>query len=197
MPMAPSSQCQRRRPRVATDSTGSAGTQPILVPVQTPSPHGPHFLIGQMGSDRPSWHVVMGRTKMMSVRETGSTQDSAAPLIPHPPETRPLAVRGAGCVLHAGDGQRGTNGAEIWSSSISQATHPGVSCRSREGAFVPSVHSRGPLLFLTYLPRATPFSSMCLPAAGPSSSLHNGVSMSVTNLCSLCALSSNPECLGV
>lgn len=47
-------------------------------------------------------------------------------------------------------------------------------CRSTEGAFVQSVHSEG-LLFLIYLPRGTPFSSVCLPAGGPLSNLHNGV----------------------
>lgn len=82
------------------------------------------------------------------------------------------AVSGAGCVLHAGDWRRGTNGAEIWSYSFSQATH--LVCPSTEGAFVQSVHSRG-LLFLIYLPRGTPFSSVRLPAGGPLSNLHNGV----------------------
>lgn len=159
MPMAPTSQCQRRRPRVAMEGMGSAGTQPILVPVQTPPPQGPHLLICQVGDEHPSWQVAMGSTKMMSVRESGSMQESttAAPFIPHSPKTRPLAVSGVGCVLHTGDWRRGTNGAEIWSYSISQASRPGVSLNGRSlcticplrGATLSNLSAQRDALFLS------------------------------------------------
>lgn len=56
-----------------------------------------------------------------------------------------------------GDRRRGTNGAEIWSHSFSQATH--LVCQSTEGTFVQSVRSKG-LRLLIHLPRGTPFPSV-------------------------------------
>lgn len=117
------------------------------------------------------------------------------------PRTRPLCVaRAAGCVPQAGDWRRGTNGAEIWSSSFSQATHPGVSSFSQA---THSLSTHGGDSFSFTCQRDAPFLGVfaCGRAfarfAQPCVLYVSRVAVPVANLCSRCAPSLNTECLGV